>query len=142
MDGETGSSVGVIRRFLAGKDPMLPDVSLPVTDVADVSAAHLAALKSPASAGQRFMVADRFMSMPEISAVLKAAYPQRRIPTRIAPAFALRLLALFDGEIRAILPLLGWKASLDNSKLRNMLGVKVTLASDSILATARFLDRA
>lgn len=140
MDRETGSSVGVIKRFFGGKDPVVPDVRIPVTDVADVSLAHVAALKTPASIGQRYIVADKFMSMPEMTRVLKDAYPQRKIATRIAPRFLLRLLALFDGEVRAILPWVGWKATLDNGKVRNQLGVAITPAKDSILATARFLS--
>jgi dihydroflavonol-4-reductase len=142
MDGETGSSVGVIKRILSGKDPAVPDFSLPVTDVADVSRAHVAALQTPTSIGQRYMVADRFMTMAEMAGVLKAAYPKRRIATRIAPRFLLRILALFDAEVRAILPAIGWTAKLDNRKLRDELGVPVTPAADSILATARFLDAA
>jgi dihydroflavonol-4-reductase len=139
IDGETGSSVGVVKRFLSGKDPVVPDVSIPTTDVADVSAAHVAALQRPASIGQRYIVADRFMAMPEMTAILKAAYPKRRIATRIAPRFLLRLLALVDGEVRSILPLLDWRATLDNTKVRTELGVPITPAKDSILATARFL---
>lgn len=139
MDRETGSSVSVIRRFLNGKDPMVPDVSLPVTDIADVSAAHVAALARPTSIGQRYMVTDRFLSMPEMTAILKAAYPARRIATRIAPRFVLRVLALFDGEVRAILPWLGWKARLDNAKVQAELGLTITPAKESVLATARFL---
>ncbi|TAG21850.1 MAG: NAD-dependent epimerase/dehydratase family protein [Rhodobacterales bacterium] len=142
MDRETGSSVGVVKRFLTGKDPMVPDVSIPMTDVADVSAAHVAALKTPASIGQRYMVSDQFLSMPAMTGILKAAYPQRRIATRIAPRFVLRLLSLFDAEIRAILPWVGWTARLDNSKIRHELGIAITPAKDSILATARFLDGA
>lgn len=139
MDGETGSSVSVVKRFLSGKDPFVPDVRVPVTDIADVSAAHVAALVTPASIGKRYMVSDSFLSMPEMTAILKAAYPDRRIATRIAPRFILRLLALFDGEIRAILPWLGWKLKLDNSRIRSDLGVAITPARDSVLATARFL---
>jgi dihydroflavonol-4-reductase len=142
LDRETGSSVSVIKRLFSGKDPAVPDFSLPVTDVADVSLAHIAALKTPASIGQRYMVADRFMSMPEMAVVLKDAYPKRRISTRIAPKFLLRILALFDAEIRSILPAIGRKATLDNRKLRAELGVPVTPAKESILATARFLETA
>jgi dihydroflavonol-4-reductase len=142
MDAETGSSIGVIRRILSGKDPAVPDFTLPVTDVADVSLAHVAALRTPASIGQRYMVADRFMSMPEMAAVLKEAYPKRRIASRVAPKFLLRILALFDAEVRAILPAIGWTAKLDNRKLRSELGVPITPARESILATARFLETA
>ncbi|NBO21181.1 MAG: NAD-dependent epimerase/dehydratase family protein, partial [Rhodobacteraceae bacterium] len=51
MDRHTGSSISVIARILSGKDPAVPDISLPVSDLADVSAAHVAALGRPASVG-------------------------------------------------------------------------------------------
>ena len=139
MDRHTGSSVGVIARILGGKDPVVPAIRLPVTDIADVSAAHLAALERPASAGRRFIVADRFVSMPDMAALLKAAFPARRIATRIAPGLLLRALALFDPEIRLVLPWLGWTVSMDNTSVRRDLGVAITPAEQSILATARFL---
>jgi dihydroflavonol-4-reductase len=142
MDRHTGSSIGVIARLWRGKDPVVPDIRLPVTDIADVSAAYVAALERPETSGQRFVIADRFLSMPEMARPIKQAYPQRRIPTRIAPRPLLRLLALFDPEIRLILPWLDWHATLDNSKARGELGLKITPAQDSVLATARFLAAA
>lgn len=142
MDRHTASSIGVVGRFLRGKDPMVPDFSLPVTDIADVSAAHLAALEQPASAGNRYIVADRFMPVPELTRTLKAAYPERRIPTMIAPKPVVRLLSLFDPEIRLILPWIGWHAALDSAKVRALLGRPLTPARDSVLATAAFLAAA
>jgi dihydroflavonol-4-reductase len=142
MDRETGSSVGVIGRLLAGKDPAIPDVLLPVTDIADVSAAHLAAHANPATIGQRYLVADGFLSLLDMARILKAAYPNRSITTRRAPRLLLRFLALFDGEIRMILPWLGMKLALDNSKARRELGLKITPARESVLATAAALTPA
>ena len=139
MDRHTGSSIGVLARLLSGKDPVVPDFRLPVTDLADVSAAHVAALRRPESAGRRFIVSDRFMSMPEMARLLKAAYPDRRIATRIAPRLLLRLLSLFDAEIRLILPWLDWHANLDNRAVRQDLGVTITPAEESIRAAAAFL---
>ncbi len=142
MDRHTGSSISVIARLWRGKDPVVPDFRLPVTDIADVSAAHVAALDRPETAGERFIVADRFLSMPDMARILKEAYPQRRIATRVAPRPLLRLLALFDPEIRLILPWLDWQATLDNSKARGELGLAITPAKTSILATARHLAEA
>jgi len=139
MDRQTGSSISIIARILSGKDPAVPDILLPVTDIADVSAAHVAALETPASIGQRYMVADRFLSMPDMARVLRDAYPQKRISTRVAPRLLLRVLAIFDPEIRLILPWLGWRAALDNSKVRKELGLTITRAEESILTAARFV---
>lgn len=140
MDRETGSSISVITRIMSGKDPVAPDIRLPITDIADVSRAHVEALERPESIGQRYIIADRFQSMPDMARTLKAAFPDRKIATRIAPRLLLRLLALFDAEIRLILPWLGWTPTLDNTKARRELGLTITPADASILATARFLE--
>lgn len=39
------------------------------------------------------------------------------VPTRVAPKFVLRCLALFDGSIKMILPQIGEEAHFDNSKV-------------------------
>lgn len=142
MDRHTGSSISVVARFLRGKDPMVPDFSLPVTDIADVSAAHVAALEQPGSAGNRYIVSDRFLPVPEMTRMLKAAYPARRIPTMIAPKPVVRFLALFDPEIRLVVPWIGWHATLDSSKVQSLLGRPLTPARESVLATAAFLAAA
>lgn len=142
MDRETGSSISVINRIMAGKDPVVPDIRLPVTDISDVSRAHVAALDRPESIGQRYIIADRFQSMPEMARTLKAAFPGRKIATRIAPRLVLRLLALFDAEIRLILPWLDWTATLDNSKAKTDLGLAITPAEASVVAAGRFIAAA
>lgn len=141
VDAHTGSSVSVIQRFFAGRDPVVPDVVLPVVDIADVAAMHVAALDRPETIGHRYICADRFMSMPQMSATLKSAWPARRIPTRIAPRPLLRLLALFDREVRMILPWLGWSLSLDNTAARRDFAMTFTPAPEAILKTAAFLAR-
>lgn len=39
------------------------------------------------------------------------------VPTRIAPKFGLRVLALFDGSVKMILPAVGKEVKADNSKV-------------------------
>ena len=39
------------------------------------------------------------------------------VPTRIAPKFGLRVLALFDGSVKMILPNVGKEIKTDNSKV-------------------------
>jgi dihydroflavonol-4-reductase len=81
------------------------------------------------------------MRMPEMSATLKAAYPQRRIATRVAPKPLLRLLALFDSEVRLVLPWLGWSVRLDNAAARRDFAMTFVPAKDAVLHTAAFLAR-
>jgi dihydroflavonol-4-reductase len=141
MDGTYGTSLEVIERVLAGKDPMLPDIGFGVVDVADISAMHLAALDRPESIGKRFIGSNGTMTMPRIAQHLAARHPDRRIPTRIAPKPLLRLLALFDPAIRTVLPGVGTAPSFDNSRAREVLGIDFTAplmaidrAADAVLA--------
>ncbi len=142
VDRNTGSSVSVVQRLLQGRDPVVPDFTLPVVDIADVSAMHVGALDRPATIGQRYVCADRFMSIPEMADVLRAAFPRRRIARRIAPKALLRVMALFDREIRLIVPSIGWKATLDNSAARRDFDKDFAPAPEAVLRTAAFLDAA
>jgi dihydroflavonol-4-reductase len=139
VDGVTASSVSVVARFLAGRDPAVPDFAIPVVDVADVAAMHVAALDRPQTIGQRYIAADRAMRMPELTAVLKAAYPARRIPARTAPKLLMRLVALFDPAVRMVLPALGKPLSIDKSAARRDFAMTFTPARDAVLRTAAFL---
>ena len=138
-DRHTGSSVGVIARFLSGKDPMVPDFSLPVVALEDVSAAHVRALDRPESIGNRYILAERFMGMPDLARLLAATYPDRRIATRIAPRFLIALLALFDKQLAIAKHLQGLDMHLSHAAATRDLGLDFISADDAVLRTARFL---
>jgi dihydroflavonol-4-reductase len=140
LDARYGSSLQVVDRFLSGRDPAVPNFGLPVVDIADVSAMHLAALARPETAGRRYIAADDFVMAPRIAAWLAEAFPNRRIATRTAPVWLLRLLALFDAEVRAILPQIGRETAISNARAREEMGIDFTPARDAILAAARFID--
>ena len=139
LDGNFGSSIGVIRRFLRGKDPMLPAVGFPIVDVRDVAEMHLRALQRPATAGRRYLAVAGSMWMYDMGRVLKAAYPDLRIPTRIAPKFVLRILALFDSEIRAVLPEVGKMEQVSNARAIAEMGMQFIAPEDALRAAAKAL---
>ena len=139
LDDTFGSSVGVVKRFLSGKDPFVPVLGMPLVDVRDVAEAHVRAVERPETAGKRYILSAESMWFTDMTRVLKDAYPARRIATRPAPKPLLRLLALFDKEIRSILPDIGHMARLDNSRARQELGIEFIPAKDAVLATAKAL---
>jgi dihydroflavonol-4-reductase len=141
MDIHYGTSLSVIERILGGKDPMMPDVGFGLVDVADISAMHIAALQNPQSIGQRFIGANGTMTMPRIAQHLAARHPDRKIATRIAPKFVLRILSLFDPSIRTVLPGIGDTPQFDNTRAREVLGINFTApiaaidkAADAVLS--------
>lgn len=139
LDANFGSSISVIARLLRGKDPMLPDIGFAVVDVRDVAEAHLRALQTPSSAGKRFPCVTGMMTMPEMGKALKRAYPNRRIATQVAPKFMLRLLAMFDPQIRAILPELGQSHAVSNARARADLDMRFISAEGALRASAEWL---
>lgn len=139
LDDTFGSSVGIIRRFLSGKDPFVPVLGMPLVDVRDVAEAHVRAVDRPETAGKRYILSAGSMWFGDMTQTLKRAYPTRRIATRPAPMPLLRLLALFDREIRSILPDIGHIARVDNARARAELGIDFIPAEAALLATAKAL---
>jgi dihydroflavonol-4-reductase len=58
---------------------------------------------------------------------------------REAPSALIRCLALFDGEIRAVLPSLGKHIGVNSSKAQKVLGITFIPAEDSLVETANYL---
>jgi len=139
LDEHYGSSLGLVERLLKGKDPMLPGIGFPVVDVRDVAEMHLRALQRPETAGKRYISTSGSMAMVEMGRTLKAAYPTRRIATREAPAIMLRLISLFDPQIRAILPKIGQLERTSNARAVKEMGIEFISPKAALLASADWL---
>lgn len=139
LDAHFGTSINVIERLMRGKDPMLPNIGFTCVDVGDVALMHIRALERPESIGKRFIGMDRFMWFTEMAALLKADHPGRKIPTRTAPNFAIRILGMFDPAIRSILPMLGRKEDADTQQARSVLGIEFRDTRQSIREAAQYL---
>lgn len=126
LDSDFGTSLQLIERILSAKDPMQADMGFGIVDVADVSAMHVRALERPESAGKRYIASGPSASFPELARHLAKRFPDRKIATRVAPTFVLRLLALFDRSVRTALPALGAPPLFDNSRARRELGIEFT----------------
>ncbi|MEJ6390962.1 NAD-dependent epimerase/dehydratase family protein [Gymnodinialimonas ulvae] len=132
LDGRYGTSLALIERIMGGKDPALPAMGFGMVDVADISAMHIAAMDRPGTAGRRYIGSAGSMMMPDIARHLAAAYPDRKIATRQAPTWLMRLLALFDPEVKGILPQLGPMPEFDTSATQADLGITFTPVSKTI----------
>jgi dihydroflavonol-4-reductase len=139
LDKHFGSSVSVVERILQAKDPMLPDISFSLVDVKDVAAMHVKAISIDASKGQRFIASAGSRTFVQIAKALKAALPGRKIVTTQAPSLMIRFLALFDGEIRAVLPTLGKHTGVNSSKATSVLGIDFISPEQSLVETANYL---
>lgn len=139
LDGDFGTSIAVIQRILAAKDPMIPNIGFNMVDVRDVALAHVRALDTPDSAGQRIIASDRWMWFRDIAEAIAEALPGRRIPTRVAPDFVIRFLGLFDRSIGTILPQLGKREEISNARAREVLGIDFRDSRLAVQDSARWL---
>jgi dihydroflavonol-4-reductase len=139
LDRHFGSSLRLVERLMRGRDPMLPDLGFPTVDVGDVAEMHVRALARDETIGERLIGAERLLTFPEMGAILKAAYPERRIATRTAPKPLLRLIALFDPALRRVLPVVGQHRDASSEKARRLLGITFRDVADSLRDSAAFL---
>jgi dihydroflavonol-4-reductase len=139
LDGDYGSSVGLIARMMRGRDPMMPRLGFPIVDVRDVATAHVRALATPAAAGLRIAAVADSAWLADLARALKQAWPDRRLPTRTAPDVVVRLLALFDPQVRAALPMLGRLTQMSNARARSVLGMDFIPAALAARASAESL---
>ena len=139
LDNHFGSSVELVQRILRAKDPMVPRFGLGCVDVRDVARIHVDALGNAATQSKRIIAVDRFMWLTDLSHALKEHFPDRKLVTRQAPDFVVRLLGIFDKSIRQIVPDLGKKLEISNVRAKDLFGMEFIAAEESVVATAKYL---
>jgi dihydroflavonol-4-reductase len=118
MDGQ---SVALMTAMIGGKMPMIPDLSMGMVDVRDVARLHVKAMTAEGAAGKRFIAATAEpISMATVASVLRNA-GYTKVPSRRAPTALLKLIALFDGEVKGMLPFIGRAAAFDNKSTYSVL---------------------
>ena len=139
LDEDPGTSAILIQRLLNGSVPALPRIPITVIDVRDVAAAHVAAMTAPEAGGRRFPMGERTLFFKQVADLLAERYPQKRVPRRQMPDWAVRLYGLFDRDVRGNVGELGLAKQLDSRGAMALLDRKLTPAPEAILATAETL---
>lgn len=134
------TSIELMQAMVSGRLPGLPQFSIALVDVRDVADLHLRAMLNPAAAGERYLaVAGAALSMAELAGILrKAGY---RAPTRMLPNWLVRAAALFMPAMREVVPRLGVVKNASNAKAATQLGWTPRPVEDSLVDTARSLEK-
>jgi nucleoside-diphosphate-sugar epimerase len=106
LSGHFSSSGETVKRMLEHDIPGMPAISFPPTDVRDVAFAHVAAMTAPAAAGERFLCGNKSAPLVEIARILAEKYGPLgyNVPTRTLPKIGVRIAALFDRDLRFVIP--------------------------------------
>ena len=137
-----GESMNTIASVIQGKLPVLPNTSINISDVRDVAAVHVLAMENPAAAGQRFITAtEKSYPLVQIAEILKNnGYD--KVSTRTAPNGLLRVMGLFDKNVKGMLPFVGNDFQGDISPAREILGWEPMDIQSTILDTAASVQAA
>ncbi len=141
LDKSFSTSGQLVSRLIDGKVPACPRLNWSMIDVRDVADAHYEAMIRPEAAGKRFILVSENAWMLDISKALSRN--GFKTPTRTLPDFALRLIAIFDKTLRMTLSSLGTQTLVDNTALRETLGItprSVEEMSVSMAKTMREFD--
>ncbi|PZG18214.1 NAD-dependent epimerase/dehydratase family protein [Nonomuraea aridisoli] len=130
----------IVQRILDGRMPGYPNLYVPIVDVRDVAAAHVAAMTADGAAGERFLLAGDApaMAMKQIGALLREHFGEaaRKAPTRTIPDLVVRLAARVNPEFRSVAADLNVVKDVCTDKARRILGVRPRPSREAILAAA------
>jgi dihydroflavonol-4-reductase len=144
LGSDFSSSITIIQRMLKGALPGMPRVYFGVVDVRDVADLHLRAMTDPKAKGERFLaVAGESISLHDMGVILREQLgpAAAKVPRRQLPDLIVRIVALFDRQVRAIVPSLGLKKPASNDKARTLLGWHPRSNEEAIVATGESLIR-
>ena len=139
LENDVGTSVEAIKQLMTGELPLFPRIGFSVVDVRDVASCHILAMTTPEAAGERFICGGEFAWFSELGAVLRKAYPDRRLPTRTAPDFLLWFLSFFNSALTQVLDDLGRTQIVSHEKATRVLGWEPRSIEDAVLATSESL---
>lgn len=136
----------IVQNMLTGAMPVAPNLHIPIVDVRDVAAAHVAALGTPQAAWQRFLIAsgEPAIAMRHIAATLREALGDRasKAPTRVLPDLVMRVAARFRPEFRAFTPELGLIKEPSVASAEQILGLRPRPSREAIVAAGQsMIDR-
>ena len=124
LETDIGTSGAIIQRMMKGDFPGTPDIYFSIIDVRDAAELHILAMHDEAVFGHRVFSAGPSISMQGVAKSLAASFPAfaKKIPTRRLPDFLVRLIALFDGDVKTAAMNLGRRHNMDLTLATPLLG--------------------
>ena len=131
----TSESFKIVKQLADGTYKLgAPEFYIGVVDVRDVAQAHYKAGFTPEASG-RFITSSENTSMFDLGQALRKEYGDKYpFPKSVSPKFLIWALApLFGYKRKMMARNVGYKWNVDNSKSKNVLGMKYTTGSQSIV---------
>ncbi len=136
LEQDFGTSANIVIKALDGSSPALPNIGFDMVDVRSVADLHIRAMENPVAANQRYIGSSGYYKFSEVAAVLRNAYPNKKVPKITLPDFVVRLFSNFDKTLKPILIDLSAERRVNHSKAVNELGWKPLSIEEAILSCA------
>ena len=131
-----GESLTMISDIITGKYPLVPNISVGFIDVRDVAKLHVSAMTADGAVGKRFIASsDEPLHFKEVTGILKNA-GYKKASTRQAPKFLLKIMSIFDDQVKGLLPMVGERQTVANKDTYDILGWEPTSMKQSLIETA------
>ena len=131
-----GESLTMISDIITGKYPLVPNISVGFIDVRDVAKLHVSAMTAEGAVGKRFIASsDEPLHLKEVTGILKNA-GYKKASTRQAPKFLLKIMSIFDDQVKGLLPMVGERQTVANKDTYDILGWEPTSMKQSLIETA------
>ena len=141
LGADYSHSIRLIKSLLDGM-PGCPKVNSGFVDARDVADLHLRAMTDPAAKGERFLaIAGESLWMRDVADVLRRRLgaAAHKVPTREIPSTLVRLGAVSNPALQALVPFLGVNMNATSAKAIRLLGWAPRSAEESIVASAESL---
>lgn len=136
IDADMSASLKVIKQLISGQTPALPPGGISIVDVRDVAQIHVDALKNDDTIDERIIASSTYQSFVDIAQVLRLAYPDIRIPSRVVPKWIMLLVARFSPMIKQIVADLKVVRHYDGRPATDLMGRDYRRADEAILSAA------
>lgn len=123
---EWSFSAEAIKKIMERAVPAIPNIRIAPVDVRDVATAHVWAMSIAEASGQRFLCAIPSQVFRDIAFILADHLRGQgfKIPTAKLPSFILPVFAIWDKQVRIILPEVDQGLEIDNAKITSILGMQ------------------
>jgi len=135
-DPDTSISLGMVTGLLDGSTPAMPRIGFAISDVRDVAEMHLAALRDPASIGERYLCTGPYTRFDQVADILRRAYPDYAITMKTVPDWIMRIAGVLGGPVRQIINDIGNEKHFDGSKGERLLARPYRTPEEAVLSAA------
>lgn len=138
----SGESMNMMAEMIKGKMPAVPQAACSMSDVRDIAKVHVLSMENEQAAGKRFIATtDKPYAFKDLAKMMKAN-GYEKVGTAEAPAFILKLVSLFNRDMKGMRAFLGNTIDADISQTKEILGWEPIAIEKTIADTAKSVELA